>query len=205
MTSSLSTSTRVLNTMSAISSWLPVPRSTGWMLGRKSEMRATRSVVLRRRLPRAADEAAPTGLRTRLRRTVPRRRGRRSRCRRSGGRCRRRRRCGAPRARRRDHGDRGQDSRKTGFHRSPPQPVALHGQCLRILQPDCACVNLLQYSMNNARRQTRATSAGSGRAEGSDDDRAESAPGPADPCRSPARRDRRRRPSRERRCSSSTA
>src|SRR5918995_1734914 len=45
VTSSLSTSTSVLKTMSAISSWLPVPRFTGWMLGRKSEIRATRSVV----------------------------------------------------------------------------------------------------------------------------------------------------------------
>ncbi len=45
MTSSLSTSTSVLNTMSAINSWLPVPRLTGWMLGRKSEMRAKRRTV----------------------------------------------------------------------------------------------------------------------------------------------------------------
>src|SRR5262245_49987283 len=35
--------------MSAISSWLPVPSWTGWMLGRKSEIRETRS-----RLGRAA-------------------------------------------------------------------------------------------------------------------------------------------------------
>src|SRR5438132_8296811 len=43
--SSLSTSTRRLNTRSAISSWLPVPSSTGWMIGTKSEMRATRRTL----------------------------------------------------------------------------------------------------------------------------------------------------------------
>ena len=31
--------------MSAISSWLPVPSSTGWMIGRKSEIRETRRTV----------------------------------------------------------------------------------------------------------------------------------------------------------------
>src|SRR6476469_1276931 len=47
--------------MSAISSWLPVPRLTGWMLGRKSEMRATRNVPPPAAADGAADEAAADG------------------------------------------------------------------------------------------------------------------------------------------------
>src|SRR4051812_752853 len=44
--------------MSAISSWLPVPRWIGWMLCRKSEIRATRSVVGPAAAEGAADAAA---------------------------------------------------------------------------------------------------------------------------------------------------
>jgi len=44
--------------MSAINSWLPVPSSTGWILGRKSEIRATRSRLGRAAALGDADAAA---------------------------------------------------------------------------------------------------------------------------------------------------
>ena len=142
VTSSLSTSTRRLKTASAISSWLPVPSLH--RMDARQEVGDARDAQRRCKRPRSVPRSAPLSELRRGRAVGAPAVGAAADAAAEAG--------GAA------DGDAGvpehaaaisvsaaRTAGKRGFIVSSSSRSPCTGNCSRILQPDCACVNLLQY------------------------------------------------------------